>query len=80
MKKLVKSEIMKYGELGQTAFNTKLAELQQFGFITSENGNFFICVWFKKWKLSSEISVEEIPCLKKLEEVNGLMIILASEK
>lgn len=44
MKKLVKSEIMKYGELGQTAFNTKRAELQQFGFITSENGNFFICV------------------------------------
>lgn len=38
--KLVKSEIMKHGELRQGAFNTKWTELQQFGFITSENGNF----------------------------------------
>lgn len=37
---LVKSEIMKHGELGKSAFNTKWAELQQFGFITSENGKF----------------------------------------
>ena len=46
--KLVKSEIMKHGELGRAAFNTKWTELQNFRFITSEKGNYIFEPFPKK--------------------------------